>query len=102
MQRRKKATEKDCKTQETYNKRKQRQKEAAERKVLRKHAKKTREVQKVAHLQLRLKQKTLKIISKPFTVSRKRKLTDVLEIKLKLTQISTACSGRTIAPPKRF
>ena len=102
LQRREKAAEKDCKAQETYDKREQRQKEAAERKVLREHAKRAREVQKAAHLQLRLEQKALKTISKPSTVSRKRKLTDALEIEPRLAQTSTARSGRTIAPPKRF
>ena len=102
LQRQEKATEKDCKAQETYDKRKQQQKEAAEKKVLQEHTKRIQEVQKAAHLQLRLKQKALKTISKPSTMSHKHKLTDVLEIELKLTQTNTAHSGCTITPPKHF
>ena len=56
----------------------------------------------MVYLQFKLEQKILKIISKPFTMFCKCKMTDVFKIKLKLTQINITCSGRTIAPFKCF
>ena len=97
-----KATDRQRKAREAKDRVDLRRKMAADKRALKEAAKEARKQVREANLQLRLEQQTSLNSVKASTASRKRKLTDTLEVEPVHVHTSTARNGRTIAPPKRF
>ena len=97
-----KATDRQRKARETKNRVDLRRKMAADKRAFKEAAKEARKQVRETNLQLRLEQQISLNSVKASTVSRKRKLTDTLEVEPVHVYINTARNRRTIAPPKRF